>query len=123
MVIFAMILLVAWNAWFFLAQISITEISQSASFINGSTIVADFEPPALARMALGQSAFLQLEGATEPIKAIVTDVWEEQIRLIIQDDAVLSADDSITQVDVEVEQVSPATLIMRASGLLSESEG
>ena len=122
-VIFAMALLLAWNAWFFLAEISITEISQSARINKDSTVVADFEPQALARIQPGQSAFLHLEGKTEPIKTVVTDVWEEQIRLIIPQDSGLTRKDSITQVEVEVEHTSPASLVMRASGLLKEPEG
>ena len=119
-VIFAMILLLAWNSWFFLAQVSITEMSQSARLNHDSTVVADFEPSALTRMQAGQSAFLWLKGKTNPVQAIVTDVWEKQIRLIISEPSGLTTNDSITQVEVEVEHASPAALVMRASGLLKQ---
>ena len=120
--IFALCLLVAWWLWFFFAQITFTEVSQSARVVSGNVIVADFDEKALAKIRLGQAAFVYVDdevGLPDTIPAVVADVdsKEGEVQFIVEVEAV--REEELTgQVEVEVEYLSPARLMLRASGLL-----
>ena len=118
MLVLAVLLLLAWNAWFFFAQVSLTEISQNANVVKVNLVEAEFPPELLARMGRGQAAFIYLEDQATPIEANVSDVWEEEVQLLLKDDEVLTIGLLNGHVEVEVESVSPATLVLRAAGLL-----
>ena len=118
--IFALCLLVAWWLWFFFAQITFTEVSQSARVVSGNVIVADFDEKALAKIRLGQAAFVYVDdevGLPDTIPAVVADVdsKEGEVQFIVEVEAV--REEELTgQVEVEVEYLSPARLMLRASG-------
>ena len=122
--IFAMILLLLWCFWFFLARIPITEVSQSVEIAQDEKIVATFPPKAMARLQEGQSAFLRLGGMwSERVPAIMMEINypRGQVELFAEEnlsfiDGVMG---EVEQVEIEVEEVSPATLVMRASGLFT----
>ncbi len=118
MLVLAVLLLLAWNAWFFFAQVSLTQISQTASVVKVNIVEARFPPEQLARMRRGQAAFIYLEGQAVPIEANVSDVWQEDVQLLLKDDEILTIGKLNGHVEVEVESVSPATLVLRAAGLL-----
>lgn len=122
MLVLALILLLAWNVWFFFAQVSLTEISQSAQVIKVNIVEAKFPPEQLAHMRRGQAAFIYLEGQAAPIEANVSDVWEEEVQLLLKDDEMLTIGYLNGHVEVEVESVSPATLVLRAAGLLPDPQ-
>jgi hypothetical protein len=120
--IFAMLILFFWSFWFFFARIPLTEVSQSVQVRQDQSIVALFPVQTVGRIEEGQSAYLHLEGFQRTvIPAIIMQINPQngQVELFADDDFVFSDEiiEGVKQVEVEVEQVSPATLIMRASGL------
>jgi len=120
--IFALSLLVTWWLWFFFAQITFTEVSQSARVVSGNIIVADFDEKALAKIRLGQAAFVYIDdgvGRPGTISAVVADVdsEEREIQFLVNVETI-SKEELTGQVEVEVEHLSPARLVLRASGLL-----
>jgi membrane fusion protein (multidrug efflux system) len=117
-----------------LARITFYETGQIVSVNRDGTVTANFDPGALGRVQSGQAALLHLNDVSqdlaEPIPSIVVSVTgqgqEEQIQveLYILGEAIalISPQDNLTgQVEVEVERISPATLVMRASGLSTDS--
>lgn len=119
---FTVILLLGWGAWIFLAQISLREVSQKVQITNEGVIIAEYAPEALARIKPRQPAQLRpiAESETEPIPAIVTEIneAEQQVLLFASSNAIFDlAPEIVTEVEIEVEQISPVGLIFRASGL------
>lgn len=124
---FAMAFLGAWAAWFFLARITLYETSQTARVTQDQTIVADFEAEALGRIRRGQLATLRLNGnvgeQAQAIPAIVLRVADQaqegqgQVELyaLVNADSVPLQDGLTGRVEIKVEHISPATLILRAS--------
>ncbi len=119
----------SWLAWFFLARITLYEVSEAAHLIREDRIVADFLPAALGRIRPGQSARLRLDGfpwtqyGTIPatvIRVISQDDNEWlQVELTIRPNlapAIPFQRGLVGTVEVEVERVSPATLVLRAAG-------
>ncbi|MGB0385698.1 MAG: hypothetical protein ACPGWR_12835 [Ardenticatenaceae bacterium] len=120
--IFALCLLVAWWLWFFLAQITFTEVSQNVRVVSGNIIVADFDEKALSKIRLGQAAFVYVDdevGLPDTIPAVVADIEREEgeVQFIVEVEAI-SEEELSGQVEVEVEHLSPARLVLRASGLI-----
>jgi hypothetical protein len=129
--IIAIILLLVWGSWFFFAQLTFYENSQSAYLSDGEIILAEFPAKAFNRLQTGQSARLYIDGVmgkqVGQIRAIVTDVIQpsqtEQIgkvRLFAfpDSDSPVRFHEKLTgKVQIAVEQISPAQLVMRVSGL------
>ncbi|MBN1486787.1 MAG: hypothetical protein JW981_04045 [Anaerolineae bacterium] len=125
----AAILMAAWLAWFFLGNITIYESSQSAKVTPDGYIIAQFSPESLAKIKQGQYALLRINGTPSEDAytrlAVVTDTYpaipekEGQVKLFILLDEVTPVPPpagTTGQVDIEVEYISPALLVMRASG-------
>ena len=124
-------LLGAWLAWLFLARVARYVESEQGHLVGTATIVADFSPAALGRIQPGQPARLRLEsfpwikyGAVRATVATVarepSDGWLE-VKLSIQPDpstAVPLQHGQTGAVEVEVERVAPAALVLRAAGQL-----
>ena len=120
-------LLIAWSLWFFWAQVTLYETSRSVQIIE-DTIVANFSPEAARRVRRGQSAILRLEAAPEEqVKTIpatvggVTNNGDGQFQVelfprLTTPSLPLLKDNSISQVEIEVEHISPLNLVMRFSG-------
>jgi hypothetical protein len=132
--LFAIVLLIAWAGWFFLTRITFYETGQILSVTRTGVVVADFPSEAQGRIQRGQSALLRFDDATEDqgevIPSVVTDVTYQpqqervQVELYILGDAIATAslqEDSTGQVEVKVEHVSPATLVMRAAGMSNDN--
>lgn len=132
--IMATLLLTAWAAWFFLARITLQETGQIVGVTRQGTIAAQFPTEALAHIQRGQPAFLRLDAVTEdqavPIPAMVVNVdrkaQEEQGQVEVfplpEAAARMPLPDNLTgQVDVEVERLSPAALVVRTSGQLIDT--
>ena len=119
------IMMVALILWFFLARITLFEISTSATFDQNRRVQATFSPEGLSRIQPGQAALVRLSapGDQRPIAipAMVYDTQKGkgQVELILLEDpfgqsgipSQLSA-----RAEVEVEYINPAMLVMRASG-------
>ena len=123
--IFGLVVLVAWAIWFFFAQMTFVEVSQSAQVVSSNIVVANFEPDALQRIKRGQLANLYLyDGVGQPniISARVTDINPEegQVEFIAQIETLTQAD-LTGKIEVEVEHISPARFVLRASGFSTGS--
>jgi|SRR5271165_926144 len=117
-VIAALMLLAAWTYWMVTAGVPQYEISRDVA-IQPNRVIAAFPARALERVRPGQRATLHLDGASIPAKviAIGADAATGQVRAILlpaTENRVPRA--SHAEVAIEVERVSPATLILRASG-------
>ena len=111
-------LLAAWGWWLIAAAVPQYEISTDVR-IQPNRFIATFQPRALERVRPGQPATLTLDGATIPAKviAIGADATSGQARAILlpeTESPVPRA--SHAEVAIEVERVSPATLVLRAAG-------
>ncbi len=113
--------------WFFLGRITLYEVSQDLNLNNEGRLEAVFSQEAFKRLYPGQSAILRIDaGPDQPlvtIPALLVDVEKSTgvaQFLMMSDDLPL---DEITgdlegkaEIEVEVEYVSPAALVLRASG-------
>ena len=125
-IILAMLLLLLWGMWFFLAKIPLTEVSQSVQMTQSETIIATYSPNVVTHLQEGQDAYVRLEGLwPETVSAIVMNVNYEkgQVELFAEEDLyfVDGVQEQVEYVEIEVEKISPATLVMRASGLFEPS--
>jgi multidrug resistance efflux pump len=132
-------LLAAWSAWFLLAQIALHEISDTAHLEVDAIgtvarrgdlkLVAVFPATALGRVRPGQLARLRLDsfpglpsGGIAATVATVTNAPQNgrvHVELAIQPDptaAIPLREGLYGTVEIEVERVSPATLLLRAVG-------
>ena len=123
----ALVLLMVWAAWFFLAQIGLNTTGQIVTTTREGTIIAAF--PAAARGAIrrGQQARLHPESGntaepSRPLSAIVMDVKPQarenqvQVELYVLEDATARKrlqDGLGGHVEIAVAHVTPATLVMR----------
>lgn len=118
------LLLMAWSAWFFLAQVTLYETSRDFSVQRDGSLQVNFPPEALARLRPGQAATLRLtttaaaEAQTFP--AQVMDIPPETNQTGPVELYVFSPEPiqpgQTGQVQIEVEQVSPAMLVLRSAG-------
>ena len=123
------LLLGIWLAWGLLSRVTLYEVTDQASLTGATTLVAQFSPAVQGRIQPGQTARLRLDSYPwlqyGSVSAVVTTVprtprdgWLE-IRLTIPEKPAppLSLDFGMTGVvEVAVEQVSPAELLLRAAG-------
>lgn len=130
--ILAAVLVVALIAWFFLARITLYEYSTGLTISDEGRIYATFRPESMPRVRVGQSGLLRLELGEEmgevTLSVYVIDKQPDrnQVELLVVDGDIpsgLSADELLGQVEVEAEYISPARLVMRASGQFLNSEG
>lgn len=125
-----MAFMVLWLAWFALAQVTLYEVSETANLAS-SRAVADFPATALWRVRPGQSAQVYLDGFPRTqvgaVPATVARVAGEihdgrvQVELILYPDPdfpILLQPGLTGVAEVQVERVSPATLVLRAAGQL-----
>jgi hypothetical protein len=124
-----MLVLAAWLGWFFFARITLYETSPNATLSTSGEIAADFAPTALGRVTAGKAAIMRLNtgpgGSPQTIPAIVMEVKDEskqgrvrvELYALEPPQEVAAGQATLTgQVDVEVERISPAVLVLRASG-------
>ena len=121
----AIVLIVAWSGWFFLARVTLYEIGQTASVVRGGTIVIDFPAKTAERIQPGQTASFRPAGTTDSqpiaVPAMVMKVTRlprqdvVRVELLPQGDDIPPQVGATGQVEIEVEYVSPATLAVRAS--------
>jgi hypothetical protein len=121
----AILTLLALIAWFFLAHVTLYQTSDSANLKQDGQIIAAFPANTFSRLKPGQTAILRLGQAVDQrqvsVPAVVFDTQggNEQVVLIITDVSALPGaitEDTPGRVDVEVEHITPAELLLRASG-------
>lgn len=120
------VLMAAWLVWAFFAQITLYQVSDRALLENSSTIVADFDPAALVHIRPHQSAQLRLHdfpwAEYGSLSATVTRVEYQdgrvQVELAIEPDpdSRIPLKPGLTgTVEIAVEKMSPATLVLRTA--------
>jgi hypothetical protein len=137
--VLAMLLLGLWAAWFFWAPVTLYETGQIVGATRRGTLIAAFPAQAAARLQPGQLALLRPQGKLanlrlssgrsqgEAIPAQVMEVRNKVANGQIQADlypmsaqepnfSVSAAQQDPIEVTVEVEHISPAILVWRASG-------
>lgn len=132
----AVVLLIAWSSWFFLARMTIYEVSASAVVARDGFVLADFPSAKLDRIHRGQAAWLHPvpDPAEQPanVPAVVFDIIGSpsveltRVRLFPMPDRdqnqVLLPGQKV-RVEIEVESVSPASLVLRTSGFSTDTSG
>ncbi len=127
--VIAILLLGLWAVWFFWAPITLYETGQIVSTTRRGTLVATFSAQAVDRVQAGQLALLRSQSEQtkqgEGIPALVMEVRNKVVNGQIQADLAPLLDqqsngdllkDFKGQVEVEVEHISPAQMVWRASG-------
>ena len=118
------LLLIAWSAWFFLAQVTLYETSRDFSVQRDGSLQVNFSPEALARLRPGQAATLRLTNGTaseeQTFSAQVMDIPASnnqtgQVELYVFSSEPIQPGQA-GQVQVEVDHVSPAMLVLRSAG-------
>src|SRR5262249_24179361 len=122
----ALVLLFAWAAWFFLAQITLSTTGQIVTTTREGSIIAAFPVAAQGTLRRGQQARLYLQGnrtmQSKPLSAVVSEVKQltpgDQllVELYVREEAIvrqLLQQGLHGEVEVTVARVSPATVVMR----------
>jgi hypothetical protein len=120
------LIMVALLLWFFLVKVTIYEFSTELDFTETGLVTASFPKENLKKLAAGQPAIIQIDlgpnqpGVTLTGMVIGTDPNQETAELVILSEEItqIPVDEDISgQVQVEVEYVTPAMLVRRASGM------
>jgi hypothetical protein len=120
----ALVLLIVWAGWFFGAQVTIYEHSADFTLQRDGSLAVRFNTDALARLQPGQAAYVEIQSgnanapdATRVLPALVMDVPFEATGPVI---VALLTEERLTTpqgtVQIEVEYVSPAMLVLRSAG-------
>ncbi len=124
----AAVLLVAWVLWLFLAHITLYSTGQITEIQRDGTVIAAFPAKEAERLQVGQHALLMPSGElAKTVSAIPAEILnvipqagQDQVRVelypLSEEPALFDAKGFTGQVDVEVEQLSPAMLVARVSG-------
>jgi len=111
--------------WFFLARVTIYEVSDKLSLGKDGRVNAEFSTEAMGRIQTGQSAILRIDpGPEQPeqsLPALVVNVERGgnrvQLLIMVPDLSPQNLGEQIKgQAQVEVEYVTPAELVLRTSG-------
>jgi hypothetical protein len=128
------LLLIVWGGWFFAARIPIYQTSENVQLTGAQRVTALFPSGTLDRIKRGQAANFYPEGAVwaqaGPIPAIVTGVSPDPTADQARVELALRLDRSLPvplqqglkgRVEIELERVSPASLVFRSGGLVNPS--
>ncbi len=123
------LLLIVWMAWLFLARITLYEVSATAHLVDDSRFVANFSPAVLTSIQPGQHAQLRLDDfpwaqygiVPATVENIADQIQDGQVQvkflLLPNPTSSIPFQAGLTgTVEVEVDHVSPAALVLRASG-------
>jgi hypothetical protein len=123
--ILALVIMIVLLAWFFFAKVTLYEVSSDLSFTQDGHVLAYFPRESIRRIQPGQPVILRVyydpdqAALTLPAMVIGTEKDGEQVEIIVmsEDASSLALQEDLTgQVQVEVEYITPATLVRRASG-------
>ncbi len=118
-----MLLLGVWGYWFWFSRLPVYETTRSITVDRNGTVVATVPSAPAGRIRAGQAATLRVDGATgaaaEPLAAMVSDVATlpggagERAELFLK--AATEVKPGTTgEVQIQVDQISPATIALRA---------
>lgn len=113
--------------WFSSAKVTLYEVSSELEIANDATLVAQFPAESMARLYPGQSALVRIDAGqdqpliTIPSIVIGVDTKNNKVELLMMTDDLPAGlleggVEGKAEVEVEVEYVTPAELVMRASG-------
>ena len=120
------LIMVALLLWFFLVKVTIYEFSTDLDYKETGILTAGFPKENLKKITAGQPAIIQIDlGPNQPDitltgMVVETDSTQETAELVILSEEItqIPLDEDISgQVQVEVEYVTPAMLVRRASGM------
>lgn len=123
--IFAIFIMLALILWFFLARVTLYEVSNSVEMAADGKVLVAFSKEARARLRPGMPAILRLsQGPDQPVLTLPAVIWNlpregEKVELMVLADGLpvdLQQGEISGQVDVEVEYITPAELVLRTSG-------
>ena len=123
--ILAIVIMILLFAWFFFVKVTLYEVSSDLTFTEDGYVLAYFPKEALSRIQSGQPVILRLysdpdqAALTLPGLVISTEKDGEQVQILMISEEAFSLpppEDLTGQAQVEVEYVTPATLVRRASG-------
>jgi hypothetical protein len=112
-------------AWFFLAKVTLYENSRSLTISEEGRVIATFSPEGQRRLRQGQYVVLRLNtGPDQPALALPAMVYylrsdTDQVELILLTNDVppdLLSGKISGRAEVEVEYLTPAQLLVRATG-------
>lgn len=118
LILFVIVLLGGWIWWFSKTAVPQYEISQDVR-IEPNRFIATFPARVLERVRPGQDATLQLDNTTVPAKVIAAgaDAVSGQVRAILLPLTEKPAPTAAhVTAAIQVERVTPATLLLRAAG-------
>jgi len=129
-----LLLLVIWGAWFFAAGVPIRQSSASAQVTGPQRVAASFPSDSSVGITRGQTVDFHPAGnigaLNGPIPGIVSRVSEDPSGELTLVEIALHLESSLPaplqeglkgRVDIELERVSPATLIMRSAGMVNKA--
>jgi hypothetical protein len=121
-------LLLAWLAWFLFARVPLYEVSTAARLVSESRAIAEFPPAALARIAPSQSAHVRFDGFSAgqdaviraTVSRVIAGTHGGRVRVLIEihpatAPAIPLQPGLAGTATIEVEQVTPAELVLRAA--------
>jgi len=131
-----LLLLVIWGAWFFAAGVPVRQSSESAQVTGPQQVAATFPSDSALGITRGQIVDFHPVGnigaLNGPIPGIVSRVSEDPSGELTLVEIALRLESSLPaplqeglrgRVDIELEQVSPATLILRSAGMVNQVNG
>jgi hypothetical protein len=122
---FAIIIMLALIVWFFVAKVTLYEVSTSMEVNADGKLMVSYPKEARSRLRPGMPAILRLtQGADQPtltLPAVVFDLPREgeQVEMLVLSGGLpldTQQGELTGQVDVEVEYITPAELVLRTSG-------
>jgi hypothetical protein len=127
------VLVLAWGAWLVLASVALYETSQDWQVTRDGSLIVRFPEETVARLHPGQPATLTIPtGPNQPpqtLSAMVADIPSRTQNHLAPDTvkvALLSGslpkDAASGELKIEVERVSPLTLLARASNQLAGAQ-
>lgn len=123
--VFAIIIMLALIVWFFMAKVTLYEVGSTLEWNADGKLMATFPKESLARLRPGMPAILRLpQGPDQPAITIPAVVFNlpregEQVEILVLPSEVpldTQPGKLSGQVEVEVEYVTPAELVLRTSG-------
>lgn len=129
-----MLLMLAWISWFFFASLTFYETAQATMQPNG-IVTAEFSKNRISRLNYEQAAFFQSQNSSGqaaliPLRIAKIDTKSGKVQLrplnynrdqkntLVQWSRKQSM---VGQVKIGVEQMTPATFMLRAAGLIPSS--
>jgi hypothetical protein len=127
----AILLLIVWLIWFFTPSVTVYANGRLIKLTRSGTLVAEVPAQESRHLRAGQTARIYPQGTTNPqqtlpatVQEVVTHSIDDQVQIILYPDGEVKrrfVEGVNGAVQVEVESISPAILLLRASGLAIET--